>query len=154
MIKNKIGTLQILVLLTVVATTVVPIVYALTTLWSTQVGVNVIDTVSLGVYADSACTIVVQSVDFGSLKKGAYANKFIYIKNTGTASITLDWSSNAPTTILAGDDWCYKSGTSWANIRQYVLKPNEVLETRYEIFILPAAPAGSKTWTLNLGSAV
>ena len=149
--KSTLGTLQLAVLLSVIATSTV--VFALSILWSSQVSVNIVDTVQLGVYSDSACTIVVQSIAFGDQKKGAYAYKSMFIKNTGTADITLDWSSNAPTSILAGDDWVYKTGTSWANIRSYVIKPGETLETKYEIFVLPNAPTSSKTWTLSLGTA-
>jgi len=151
--KDKIGTLQLVALLLAITSAVVPLVYALTILWSSPVGVTVTDTIGLGVYADSSCTIPVTSISFGDQKKGAYAYKVLFIKNTGTANITLDWSSNKPTSILAGDDWVYKSGESWASIRNYVLKVGEILETKYEIFILPNAPTGSKTWTLNLGSA-
>lgn len=150
--KNKIGKIQIAVLLTVIASSAIPLIYALSVLWSAQSSVTITDTIELGVYTDSACTTPVHSVDFGSQKKGAYAYKTLFLKNTGTADITLDWSSNAPTSILAGDDWIYKTGSSWMNIKGYVLKVGGVLETKYEIFILPNAPTGSKTWTLNLGT--
>jgi archaellum component FlaG (FlaF/FlaG flagellin family) len=151
--RKSTGTLQLAIVFLVAAISAASLAYALTTLWSAQVGVTVVDTVGLGVYADSACTIPVQSIDFGNQKKGAYTYKSLFVKNTGTANIALEYSSNAPTGILAGDDWVYKSGSSWASIRQYILRAGEILETKYEIFILPNAASGSMTWTLNLGQS-
>ena len=151
--RKNIGMLQLTVLLAVILSSTVTMVYALTILWSAQVSVNIVDTVQLGVYSDSACTTVVQSIAFGDQKKGASASITLFIKNTGTTNITLGYSSNAPTSILAGDDWVWNNGGTWANIKGYVLKTNQVLETKYQIYILPNAPTGSKTWTLSLGSA-
>jgi len=150
--KNNLGILQIAVLVAVVTASAVPMIYALSMLWSSQVGVNVVATVQLGVYSDSACTTTVQSMDFGNQNKGAYAYKSLYIKNTGTADITLDWSSNYPSSILAGDDWVYNTGASWASIKSYVLKAGQSIETKYQIYILPNAATGSQTWAISLGS--
>lgn len=151
--KRRIGVLQLAVVAIVLISSTLAIVYALTILWSAQVGVKVVDTVGLAVYTDQACTNPISSIDFGDQKKGAAASVTLYVKNTGTSSITLDYSSNAPTSILASDDFVYSNGASWANIRGYQLKAGEVLATKYEIYILPTAATGSKTWTLNLGSS-
>lgn len=151
--KRTIGLLQFVILLLVVLSSTAIAVYALTILWSAQVGVTVVDTVGLSVYSDQACTSPVSSIDFGEQKKGAATDKTLYVKNTGSADIKLDWSSNAPTTILSADDFVYYNNGAWANIKGYTLKAGEVLTAKYQIYILPTAAAGSKSWTLSIGAS-
>ncbi len=151
--NKKIGILQLAVLLLVVISSVAVTVYALTILWSAQVGLKVVDTVGLSVYSDQAATNPVTSIDFGEQRKCAAADKTLYIKNTGSADIKLDYSSNAPTSILASDDFVYYNNGAWANIRGYTLKAGEVLTAKYQIYILPNAATGSKSWTLSIGGS-
>jgi hypothetical protein len=44
--------------------------------------------VNVGVYSDSACTLNLTSIDWGSVYPGGSAPQLIYVKNTGNAPIT------------------------------------------------------------------
>ena len=68
--KISVETLQLAVLLTVVVS--VPVVYALSVLWSSQVSVNIPDTVALSVYADQACTTPATAIAFGDQVRGIF----------------------------------------------------------------------------------
>ena len=74
---------------------------------SSSGSVTVTSTASLGIYSDSACTTPLTSISWGSLTPGGTTTQTIYIKNTGTVSLTLsmatsNWSptsANGPITI-------------------------------------------------------
>jgi hypothetical protein len=69
----------------------------------------------LGVYSDSACTVPITTIDWGSISPGGTVTNTVYVKNTGGSSLTLsmaasNWnptSANGPLTIT----W-NKSGTT------------------------------------------
>lgn len=48
-----------------------------------------VKTVGVSVYSDSQCTSKITSLDWGTLSPGSQTTKTIYIKNEGSASITL-----------------------------------------------------------------
>jgi len=150
---QKTKTMQLVILLLVATVSGSALTYALTVYWNAPVKITIEKSVNLGVFSDSACTNQVAQIDFGSQKAGAYAYKELYLKNTGNANVTLSWTSDAPKTILAGDDWVYSTGSSWTSINGYTLKPDEVLKTKYEVFVLPNANSGSFSWNLQLESA-
>ena len=54
-----------------------------------------IQALNLGVYQDSACTQLLSTVNWGTLRPGTSANKTIYVKNTGNAAITLNMTVTA-----------------------------------------------------------
>lgn len=97
---------------TIIAITMVGLILTLTTAGLISVNQTVpssgtIKTVNVGVYSDSACTINCTSIDWGSISPGSTVNRTIYVKNTGTAQITLNmtktnWnppSANGPITL-------------------------------------------------------
>lgn len=61
----------------------------------------------LGIYSNSACTTAASSVDWGTISPGGSVTKTVYIKNTGSTTVTLgmstsNWSpstANGPITI-------------------------------------------------------
>ena len=53
-----------------------------------------ITTVNVGVYLDNNCTQNCTSINFGPLTPGETAEQIVYIKNTGTAPITLTMTVN------------------------------------------------------------
>jgi len=63
---------------------------------------------SLGLYSDSACTIPLSPVNWGTLTPGSAATRTIYVKNAGDLSLTLgmtasNWSpasANVPIAIM------------------------------------------------------
>jgi hypothetical protein len=49
-----------------------------------------IETLNVGVFQDSACTQALSTLNWGTLKPGASANRTIYVKNTGNTALTLN----------------------------------------------------------------
>jgi archaellum component FlaG (FlaF/FlaG flagellin family) len=74
---------------------------------SSSGSVTVVATASLGLYSDSACTTPLTSISWGSLTPGGNKTQTLYIKNTGTVSLTLsmatsNWNpttANGPITV-------------------------------------------------------
>jgi hypothetical protein len=68
---------------------------------------GIIATATLGVYSDSACTQSLTSIDWGTISPGSSVTRTIYVKNLGTAQLTLSmtktsWnpaSANGPITL-------------------------------------------------------
>ena len=66
-----------------------------------------VTTVNVGVYLDSACTQTLTVIDWGTLSPGSSVTRTIYVKNTGSTTITLsmtktDWnptSANGPISL-------------------------------------------------------
>ena len=56
--------------------------------------------VNVGVYTDSQCTQNCTSISWGTLNPGNTASKIVYVKNTGTAPVTLTMTTGSwtPTT--------------------------------------------------------
>ena len=69
---------------------------------------GVIASANVGVYSDSLCTQSLTSVNWGTISPGASVNRTVYVKNTGTALITLsmsktNWnpaSANGPISVV------------------------------------------------------
>lgn len=53
-----------------------------------------VETVNIALYSDAALTQSLTSVDWSSLTPGSSTTKTIYIKNTGTQSVTLSLSTS------------------------------------------------------------
>ena len=53
-----------------------------------------ISAVNVGVYSDPSCTINCTSLDWGTLSPGGTVTKSIYVKNTGSVSVTLSFSTS------------------------------------------------------------
>jgi hypothetical protein len=96
----------------ILAIMVVGLVLAVTTAGLLSVSQSVpssgtITTVNVGVYSDSACNLPLTSIDWGTISPGNIVTRIIYVKNTGTAQITLsmtktDWnppSADGPITL-------------------------------------------------------
>lgn len=50
---------------------------------------NISTAPNIGVYADSACTTNLTSLNWGNIQAGSTTNQTIYVKNTGTGTMTL-----------------------------------------------------------------
>lgn len=62
-------------------------------------------TPNLGVYSDSACTQNVTTINWGTIAAGTNTTQTIYIKNTGTGTMTLsmtisNWTPTAASTYI------------------------------------------------------
>jgi hypothetical protein len=50
-------------------------------------------TPNIGIYSDNTCTTSMTSINWGSITAGGTATQTIYLKNTGTGTITLNLST-------------------------------------------------------------
>ena len=66
-----------------------------------------VKTIGVGVYWDSGCTSQVTSIDWGTIDVGATENMAVYIKNEGTASMTL---------TLETEDWIPSGASSYISL--------------------------------------
>ena len=57
---------------------------------------------NIGVYADSACTAAITSVSWGSTAPGGTTTQTVYVKNTGTVSMTLSMIASNWNPLVAG----------------------------------------------------
>ena len=53
---------------------------------------GVLASANLGVYSDAACTQSLASIDWGTISPGGVVTKYVYVKNTGAAQVTLSLS--------------------------------------------------------------
>ena len=60
-----------------------------------------VTTVNVGVYSDSACTIPLTSINWGSISPGSSVTSTVYVKNTGNSQITLSMTKNSWTPTSA-----------------------------------------------------
>ena len=89
---------------------------------------------SLGVYADSACTRSVFSIDWGTISPGATITKIFYVKNAGSSQVTLsltrtNWNpttANGPITV----NWNREGAT---------LAANQVVSATLTLSVAPSA---------------
>jgi hypothetical protein len=84
----------------ILAIVVVGLVLTLTTVGLVSVNQTVpstgtITTVNVGVYSDSACTLPLTSIDWGTISPGTTVTRTIYVKNTGNTQITLSMTTNS-----------------------------------------------------------
>jgi hypothetical protein len=50
--------------------------------------------VNVGVFSDSACTVNLTSISWGSVRPGESVDRTVYVKNTGNAPITLSMTTS------------------------------------------------------------
>jgi len=50
---------------------------------------------NIGVYSDSGCTTNITSINWGSVAAGGSVTRTVYVKNTGTGSMTLSLSTSS-----------------------------------------------------------
>jgi uncharacterized repeat protein (TIGR01451 family) len=62
---------------------------------------------NIGVYSDSACTTNMTSVNWGSVAAGGTATQTVYVKNTGTGTMTLS---------LAVSNWIPSGASTYITI--------------------------------------
>ncbi len=57
---------------------------------------------NLGVFSDSACTINMTAINWGSVEAGGTANQVFYVQNTGTGTLTLSLTTSNWSPLGAG----------------------------------------------------
>jgi uncharacterized repeat protein (TIGR01451 family) len=99
-------------------------VSALGTLVATRTISNRGSVIALGVdvYSDSACTIALSTISWGTVNPGDTKNYTMYVKNTGTVSVTLNMTIG---------NWNPSSASSYItltwNTEKYVLPAGQVV---------------------------
>jgi uncharacterized repeat protein (TIGR01451 family) len=81
-----------------------------------------INAVGVGVYADSNCTTVLSTINWGNLNPGDVKNYTMYVENTGNVPVTLNmtvgsWSPTSASSYIT---------LTW-NQEQYVLPAGQVV---------------------------
>lgn len=77
------------------------------TISSSGVITTVASSANLGIYSNSACTTAASSIDWGTVNPGGSVTKTVYVKNTGTTTVSLvmgttNWvpsTANGPITV-------------------------------------------------------
>ena len=90
--------------------------------------------INIGVYSNSACTIPISSLDWGTPEPGDIVTRTVYLKNTGNADMILNMyvSNWSPTGV---DNYL---SLNW-NRENFEISPNEVVQA---------------TITLSVGSGI
>jgi hypothetical protein len=102
---SKLRLSLVLILITLCSVGAIEISGLLTTKQSITSTGSITNSLTLGIYSDSACTTPLTSITWGTLAPGGSITKTIYIKNLGTLSATLQctlssWSpADAPNHI-------------------------------------------------------
>ena len=70
--------------------------------------------IEIDVYGDEGCTVVLSSVDWGSVEAGGSVSRVVYVKNSGDGGVVLslvteNWSPSAAADYLALS-WDYDGG--------------------------------------------
>jgi hypothetical protein len=132
------------------------LVYAITSVWSTDVSVTVVSlSGTIGVYSDSACTQQVTSIDFGNVQQGGTASKSLWIKNLGTGSIGITWSSTISTsTSMITDNMKYGSPPNdyyWTTTQN--LGSGIVFPVVYSIVVNSGCATQVYSWTISINTS-
>ena len=107
-------------------------------------------------YADAALTQPVpSSTDWGTYHPGDRIAFYVWIRNQGSNSLTLSWTSDLSANSVTGylsDQWLWNDSQTWRDISSYNLAPGAVLATKYVLQLATLTPAGTYTWSLTLGA--
>jgi len=97
----------------------IAVVYALTSVSVYLSSVGTVKALGVGVYWDNGCSQAVSSIDWGLAEPGSVKNVTIYIRNEGTAPITLSLQTSNWNPPNAADyislSWNYGGQTIGAN---------------------------------------
>ncbi len=125
--KNKVvAALLLITLLSCVAAGV----YAAAVYQATITGTGKIVSLNIAVYSDSACTVKLSSIDWGSLSPGQTKTVTCYVKSMSTVNSTLSlstgsWNPSSTSTYVT---------LSWDHAG-YKIKPNEVLTVIFTLTV-------------------
>ena len=89
----------------------------------TVTSTGIIATANIGVYSDSACTQSLTSISWGTVSPGGAVVRTVYVKNVGTAQVTLsmtkaNWSpanANGPITLSWNQEGAVLAANQVAN---------------------------------------
>jgi hypothetical protein len=118
-----------LAILTIFAASVM-VVYGLTSTSVRLSSSGYVKALGVGIYWDSACSQTVSGIDWGSSEPGAVKNVTVYMRNEGTAPITLSLQTANWNPTNAAD---YIS-LSW-NYSGQTIDPNQVLAVTLSLSI-------------------
>jgi hypothetical protein len=93
-------------------------------------------TINLAVYSDSACTQPVSAINWGSLQPGGNTTYNVWIKNTGTAQVTLSMTTSGWSPSSAS-----QSLTLTWNRNNAALTANQVVNATLTLIVSPTAAA-------------
>ncbi len=107
--------------------------------------VTALQSVNVGIYADSACTQNASFVDWGALKPGDSTTKIVWVKNAGNANAALSMSTNNWTPANA-----YSAMSLTWNQEGKQLAPNEVVQATLTLSISASIDASITSFGFNI----
>jgi archaellum component FlaG (FlaF/FlaG flagellin family) len=95
----------LVIVLTVAAFALATLTLAAITVSQNVSSSGVVTSPNIGLYSDSSCTTNMTSINWGSIAAGGIATQTVYVKNTGTGSMTLslavsNWSPSGASTYI------------------------------------------------------
>jgi len=110
--------------------------------WSVPVGI-VVQATSIGVYWESGGSEPVESIDFGTVTKGAQTlYKYMYIENEGTGTAYVYWNSTLSSVTGEITESWFTNGTG--------ISAGSYIREDYRISLSQDIPVGTYNWTLCL----
>lgn len=107
--------------------------------------VTTIQSVNVGIYADSACTQPASFVDWGALKPGESTTKTVYVKNGGNAEAALTMSTTNWTPAAAFS----AMSLNW-NQEGRKIAPNEVVQATLTLTVSVSIDASITSFGFNI----
>jgi hypothetical protein len=100
--------------------------------------------ISVNLYSDAGCTLPLTSVDWGNINNGTSTIYTIYIKNEGTANMTLSMTTNT---------WTPSNATSYVTLTwnrdSYVLANQTSVSADLDLTVSPSLTDGMD-FTVNI----
>jgi hypothetical protein len=93
--SSKLSTIIIIALTVAALTLTVTTLAAITITKDVPSSGSITTSPNLGVYSNSACTNTLNTITWGSVTAGGSATQTVYVKNTGTGTITLSLATSA-----------------------------------------------------------
>ncbi len=112
---------------------------------STGGTVTALQSVNVGIYADSTCTTNASFVDWGALKPGDSTTKTVWVKNAGTADAKLSLSTNNWTPAAA----LQSMSLTW-NQEGKQLAPSEVVQATLTLTVSASIDASITSFGFNI----
>jgi hypothetical protein len=106
--------------------------------------------VNVGVYQNSGCTLTATAIDWGNLNAGDNKTVSVWVKNTGTSTVTLSMNTGS---------WVPSNATSMLSLvwnqEKKTLTPNQVVQANLTLSVSPAVDnsIGSFSFSIVISGA-
>ena len=101
-------------------------------------------TVNIKAYSDSGCTTPLTSIDWGTVESGQTVSRTVYLKNEGTAAVTVSMSVSG---------WNPSGASAYINIswnrEGTIISPSQVVQASMTCSVVSGA-SGISTFSVNI----